>query len=256
MKRERSLLLVTFYILCSTRIFGQAPSGILAYQQITAFAFADTTKRYAIPFELRFNQHQSVTVATGMIKKLNPMDSSRIAYRKSGSNISPYWVYKDLLTNRIISHQQADMEFVYVDDTITPIDWKIINQFRIIGGMKCQKAEATTRGRFYTAWFTTEIPVSTGPWKLHGLPGLILEAYDNKGAVTFQFESLRMPAPSGTIIDVPALTPGKKILTEKTFWERHKENNSRFDKMASSQPGMEGSQIKTEVKGIEVPPNP
>ncbi|MCX6214165.1 hypothetical protein [Spirosoma sp.] len=132
MKRERLLLLVKLYILCSISIFGQAPSGILTYQQITAFA--DTAKRYAIPFELRFNQHQSVTVATGVIKKLNPMDSSQIVFYKSRSNISPYWVYKDLLTNRIISHQQADMEFVYVDDTLTPIDWKIINQFRTIGG--------------------------------------------------------------------------------------------------------------------------
>ncbi|GAB2528702.1 GLPGLI family protein [Spirosoma aerophilum] len=252
MKRERSLLLVTFSILCSTRIFGQAPSGILAYQQITAFV--DTAKRYAIPFELRFNQHQSVSIPTGLIKKLNPLDSSKIFGKLD--NFKRIWVYKDLLTKRIVSQQRADMENVVVDDTITPIDWKIINQFRTIGGMKCQKAEATTRGRFYTAWFTTEIPVSAGPWKLHGLPGLILEAYDNKGAVTFQFESLRMPAPSGTSIEIPIIKPGMNILTEEAFLKRRQDNNSRFDKMASSQPGMEGTQVKTEVIGIERFPNP
>lgn len=46
-------------------------------------------------------------------------------------------------------------------------------------------ATADFRGRHWTAWFATDIPVSDGPWKLGGLPGLILEAYDKGHQYTF-----------------------------------------------------------------------
>ena len=34
------------------------------------------------------------------------------------------------------------------------------------------------KGRTWYAWYSEDIPVSEGPWKLYGLPGLILRAYD------------------------------------------------------------------------------
>ena len=59
-----------------------------------------------------------------------------------------------------------------------------------IGLFNCQKATATYRGREYTAWFTAQIPVSHGPWKLRGLPGLILEVTEETGKYGFKAISL------------------------------------------------------------------
>lgn len=47
-----------------------------------------------------------------------------------------------------------------------------------ICGYECQKATCHWRGRDYVAWFTAAIPVSAGPWKFGGLPGLIMKISD------------------------------------------------------------------------------
>nr|WP_298331985.1 GLPGLI family protein [uncultured Christiangramia sp.] len=70
-------------------------------------------------------------------------------------------------------------------------DWKITDETKKIGEFTVQKATTQFRGRNYEAWFTPEIPIKIGPWKLNGLPGLILEAYDLDGIVHFNFQKAK-----------------------------------------------------------------
>ncbi len=46
-------------------------------------------------------------------------------------------------------------------------------------------ATAHYHGRDWTAWFTPDQPLPEGPWKLAGLPGLILEALESTGQHSF-----------------------------------------------------------------------
>ena len=87
-------------------------------------------------------------------------------------------------------------EQIYVAEPAHPINWKITNETKKIGNFKCLKAAALYKGRNYTAWFTTAIPVPYGPWKLHGLPGLILEAYDTDKRVFWYFKTAEYPTKS------------------------------------------------------------
>ena len=59
-------------------------------------------------------------------------------------------------------------------------EWEILDEYKTILGFACQKAISRVGDKFdpryvEEAWFTTDIPVSTGPHSFHGLPGLILE---------------------------------------------------------------------------------
>lgn len=77
-----------------------------------------------------------------------------------------------------------------VDGTIPAIEWKVLSEKKTIDKYNCQKATGNYAGRTYEVWFTPEIPVQDGPWKLSGLPGLILEARDTKNEVSFVFKSM------------------------------------------------------------------
>jgi len=64
--------------------------------------------------------------------------------------------------------------------------WDIIaDSTKQILNYDCQMARCKFKGRIWTAWFTADIPLDNGPWKLYGLPGLILRAYDAKQQYIF-----------------------------------------------------------------------
>ena len=64
------------------------------------------------------------------------------------------------------------------DDPVT-FNWKILPDKEKIGAYNTQKATTEFGGRKWTAWFSTELPFQDGPYKFHGLPGLIVKVEDD-----------------------------------------------------------------------------
>ncbi|TGY78465.1 GLPGLI family protein [Lepagella muris] len=71
-------------------------------------------------------------------------------------------------------------------------NWEISDSTKNILGYECTMATCDWRGRHWTAWFSPEIPIQDGPWKLSGLPGLILEASENSGQHVFSATGVQM----------------------------------------------------------------
>ncbi|MBC7655425.1 MAG: GLPGLI family protein [Oligoflexus sp.] len=76
--------------------------------------------------------------------------------------------------------------------TFPEINWDIKNISRKIMGFDCQQAICEYHGRKFSVWFTNEIPIKAGPWKLVGLPGLIIEAEDETKSIQFKLISFEL----------------------------------------------------------------
>ena len=70
------------------------------------------------------------------------------------------------------------------------MQWTLGTEKQTICGYQCQKATCHWRGRDYEAWFTSAIPMKSGPWKFGGLPGLIMKIYDTKHLYTWEAVSV------------------------------------------------------------------
>jgi GLPGLI family protein len=96
-------------------------------------------------------------------------------------------------TKKIMLSNVFDGKHTYVKEVLPKFNWKITKQKKKIGKFNCVLGETIFRGRKYFAWYTPDIPVYSGPWKLNGLPGMILEAYDEGKYISWTFQKYQFP---------------------------------------------------------------
>lgn len=112
--------------------------------------------------------------------------------------------YKDQVNGRLSHLTFANGSLFKVDERLPVIKWNILPNAKEIQGLKCQKATCVFKGRFYEAWFCPDIPFRNGPWKLGGLPGLIVEAYDLKKEIVFRFTGFDNSTERKVPVSIPA----------------------------------------------------
>ena len=70
-------------------------------------------------------------------------------------------------------------------EPLAKVDWTLDDDTLAIGGLLCHRGTGKLYGKQWTVWYTEEMPSSAGPWKLRGLPGLIVKAEDSEGIHCF-----------------------------------------------------------------------
>lgn len=85
--------------------------------------------------------------------------------------------------------------FYNYEESRYPVQWVMKEGLDTICGYTCRTAQGEYGGRIWIVKYAQDIPTQNGPWKLTGLPGLILDATDSEGihhfsAVTFRSSSV------------------------------------------------------------------
>ena len=181
-------------------------------------------------FYLYFNPSESIFIEEEDTVKhkdteisQDPDDPFHLSYVINHNSQIHYSIYTDLTNSKILISdaifEDGQYNPVLVKDE-TNFNWEIFNEFKDIGNFHCQKARTDFRGRTYTAWFTNEIPVRSGPWKFNSLPGIILEVYDDKSEVHFSAQSITIPY-KDELEQLPQIKiKGKELISLKEFVDR------------------------------------
>lgn len=114
---------------------------------------------------------------------------------------------------------------LYIKEAAPKLNWKIGSESKKIGKLVCKKATANFRGRNYVAWYTETYSVPFGPWKLNGLPGLILEAYDTDKNVYWYFKNIEYPTKNKQVITGIRKTKKEKNIAFITMKEYYNFQN-------------------------------
>ncbi|HBN63365.1 MULTISPECIES: GLPGLI family protein [Duncaniella] len=97
----------------------------------------------------------------------------------------PMYVLKSTKDSVTSVYDLVGADFWVYDEPLIAQQWEITDSTKKILDYECVKATCNFRGRNWAVWFTPEIPLQDGPWKLCGLPGLILSAEDLTGQYSF-----------------------------------------------------------------------
>lgn len=92
------------------------------------------------------------------------------------------YVFNDLASGQQTVYDEWAEEPCYYTEPLEEQTWEIAaDSTATVLGYECLMAKSDYHGRHWTAWFATDIPLSFGPWKFRGLPGLILKAEADGG---------------------------------------------------------------------------
>lgn len=137
----------------------------------------------------------------------------RVQMRFSGAS-SDNATYLDLKKETLIEKKDFMDKTFLVQDKDPKLPWKLGTESKKILDYNCRKATAEIDDRSIEAWFTTELPIASGPGSYFGLPGMILEikSSSESGDRHLTAESVQLKTLEADQITAPK--KGKKVSRE------------------------------------------
>lgn len=150
-----------------------------------------------------------------------------------------------------IINGMSPIEILYKENLT--FNWNISPEKIKIGAYQTQKATLDFGGRKWIAWFSEEIPINDGPYKFHGLPGLIVKIEDNNQDYSWELKGNKKITNFDEYSYLEKVRPGgtgKKVEVSK---EKFTKTFTEFkqDPFASIRPQLTPQMLSTTIPGAD-----
>jgi len=208
----------------------------------------------------------SDSIRDAYIQKQLASGATNFTYNDNSAGKVEYSVSKSYPDFKVNLHTAIGPNRFNVSDA-KKMDWKILPDKKKIDKFDVQKATLDFGGRIWTAWFSQDFPFQDGPYKFHGLPGLILEMEDSTGTHILKFagskkfdeiekiekKDIESTAPGGRVVRLGNMEGGKELeVSEEQFikqWKEYKNDPVKDMRQNLSRPGVK---MKLNINGKEM----
>lgn len=151
----------------------------------------------------KFSSYRNLTVDSLLMKMSeDQVDNAYLEGKLANGDFMT--IFKNYPEGKLTQTDKVCMDWFRYEEDIPEIEWELTDSVTNVLGYECQAAVCNFRGRTWTVFYTEEIPIMEGPWKLHGLPGLIMKAYDKNQEYVFECVGIKSNASRPiTIYKVP-----------------------------------------------------
>lgn len=151
----------------------------------------------------KFSSYKNLTVDS-LLMESTPEQITDLALGGKLSNGEFMTIFKNYPEGRLTHTEKICMDWLSYEEEMPGLSWELTDSTVVVSGFECRGAVCDFRGRRWIAFYTEDIPVMDGPWKLQGLPGLIMKAADEEGHYRFECIGIKSNASRPiTIYKVP-----------------------------------------------------
>ncbi|GEM56727.1 hypothetical protein B0A58_05855 [Flavobacterium branchiophilum NBRC 15030 = ATCC 35035] len=231
----KNLFIKIIFILFSVFSFAQKDKGKVEVEYKLEINNAYITRKGI----LNCNESSSLfkLFSTGDKEEKKEIDYETNSIKITERSIDEY-NYIDITNDSIKSILNIKKDDYIIVEEIPLMQWILSENSEVkkINNFICNKAILNFRGRNYVAWFTTEIPISFGPWKFHGLPGLILEISDDAGYRHWVATKIKYPSNNKLKIEVFQTINAEKVTLKKFVEKFDNQQKSMFARINKIMP--------------------
>lgn len=196
--------------------------GTVFYQQTTKLELkleGDAAQfAHALPKERTTKKILHFTAAASLYKKDDVTEKEEVIENESGGMVIKMQepnqqVFTDITNQKQLEQKEFMTRQFLIEREIAKEKWKFTGNNKTILGYNCQEATLEKDKQKIKVWFTPEIPISTGPTKFVGLPGLILAVDINDGKNVIEATKILAEKVDKSLLQKPK--KGKKVTDEE-----------------------------------------